>query len=186
MRKPAGFTLVELLVVVALFAILVILIVGIFLSNSRFYETQTGEVRAINATREAADRLNEYTRGAIEFVSSYVYNSVNYTSGTGTVILKLPSLDAAKNVIANTYDYVIFGANPNASNRLELIVDPHPSSIRLPRVLQVSDKLTAVNFTYDNPDFAQARRVSYDMQVTEFGRSQASEQVFGSATLRNK
>lgn len=181
-----GFTLAEILIVCGLFAILITIGAGIFLSHNRFYENQAGEISSINSTREAADRINEYARAAIILVSSYTYNSVLYTSGSQIVIFGLPAIDSANNIIEGSFDYVIIGANPVHPNRMELIVDPNPSSARIARNLLLTDRLTSLTFTYDNQDFSQVRKISYEFRVTDIGRSPGTERVFGSSTLRNK
>ncbi len=181
-----GFTLGELTVVIALFSVLITVGVGIFLYNNRFYETQSGEIFSITATREASDRINEYARAAVAFEPSRIYDGRNYTTGTQVVILKLPALDAADQVISEKFDYAIIGSNPSNAKRLELILDPDAVSSRGARLLLLSERLTSINFTYDDPNLALARKLSYEIVVTDIGRSPGSEQIFGSATLRNK
>lgn len=181
-----GFTLAEVIVVTALLAILMTLGVGIFLSNNRFYETQTGEVTSINSTRQAGDKINEYTRTALAFVTSRVHNSITYTAGAQTLILQLPAVDSSSEIIAGVYDYVIVSIDPNNSSRLILIVDSNPFSDRPAQLLELTNKLSILNFTYDNADLALARKVNYQIKVQETTRYPASEEVFGAASLRNK
>ena len=159
--RGAGFTLAEVVVVILLLALMLSIGSAIFIYNNRFYETQTGEVFSITATREAADRINEYGRQAVGISNSYIYNFITYTTGAQTVIFQVPSLDSSNQVITGSYDYVIIGANPGVANRLELIVVPAAGSFRPARNLLLSDKLTALNYTYNNPDLALARRVDY-------------------------
>lgn len=180
-----GFTLAEVLVVIFLFVILIMTVVGIFLYNNRFYENQSGEIASIHAAREASDRVNEFARQALFIESSYTYNSVNYNTGPGTVIFRLPALEADDDIIVGVYDYAVIGASSTVPNLLELISAPHPSSARPARYLLLSDKLTALTFTYDNANLALAKNISYDITVTETGRHPAEERVRGSATLRN-
>lgn len=181
-----GFTLAELLVVVALAAILMMFGAQIFLMNNRFYENQTQEILSVNSTREAADRINEYGRAASSFVNSYVYSSVTYNTGAQTVIFRLPSINSSGGVISGVFDYVIVSVDPGNSSRLVLIVDPGAGSVRRARNLQLTDKLVAINFTYDNTDLALAKKVTYDFTVMYPGRSAASEQVHGAVNFRNK
>ena len=186
--KPVetGFTLAEVAVVVLLMVLIISAGAGVLIYNNRFYETQSGEIFSVNATREAADRLNEYGRQAVAVVSSYTYSSTSYITGGQTVIFQISSLDIDDAVIPGSYDYVIIGANPNTPSRLELIVDPALGSSRPARNLLLSGKLTTVNFVYDNSDFALTRRVDYTILVTDVGRSPGQEQISGSVTLRNK
>lgn len=180
-----GFTLAEVLVVTFLFVTLIVIATGIFLYNNRFYENQSGEIASIQAVREAGDRINEFARQALAMEAAYTYNSINYNTGPSTVIFRLPALEADDDVIAGVYDRVIIGASSTAPNLLELISAPHPSSARPGRYLLLSDKLTALNFTYDNANLTLAKSITYDITVKETGRHPAQERVRGSATLRN-
>ena len=180
-----GFTLVEVLVVTALVVVLVLIGTGVFLANNLFYENQTGKVSAVNATREAADRIAQFGRGAESLVSTYTYASITYNTGTGTVIFKLPSLDASDQIISGTYDYAMVTLDPVSPSKLWLIVDANPTSSRPERTLLLTDKLTSINFTYNNPDLTIANSVTYNLVVTSAGRNPATEQVYGRVTLRN-
>jgi len=183
-ERLSGFTLAEVAVVVLLMALIISVGAGVLIYNNRFYETQSGEIFSVNATREAADRINEYGRQATDVESAYTYSSISYLTGSQTVIFRVPSLDINNAIIPSSYDYVIIGANPNDASRLELIVNPAAGSSRPARNLLLSDKLTTVNFVYDNSDLA--RRVDYTIHVTDAGRSPGQEQISGSVTLRNK
>ncbi|MDZ4243601.1 MAG: prepilin-type N-terminal cleavage/methylation domain-containing protein [Candidatus Doudnabacteria bacterium] len=186
-KSGAGFTLAEILVVIALLVILITIGVQIFLYNNRFYENQAGEIFSITATRETADRINEYARAAVALENTHLYGSTTYATDAQTVIFRIPGIDAAGQTISGVYDYAIMGPNPSDTKRLELIVDsPDPASVREPRLLLLTDKLTSIAFTYDNADPALVRKVDYEIIVTHTGRTPASEQIFGSATLRNK
>ena len=180
-----AFTLAEVIVVIALMTILMLVGAGIYLSNNQFYRTTSGELQAINATRSAADRVNEFARGAASGVASYTYNSVVYTAGSDIMILKVPSIDASRNIINGSYDYVVFGRDPGNSSRLILLTDAASGSARPERLLQITDKLSAISITWDNVDLALAKNVSYSITVSETGPNPASEQIYGSATLRN-
>lgn len=181
-----GFTLVEVIVVTGLVAILVVVGGGIYLANSRFYETQSGEILAIHNTREVGDRLSDYGRGAVAILSSYTYNSVVYNTGADTVIFQVPSQNQSGGIISGSFDYVIVGTDPANASRLLLIVDPAAGSKRLPRTRELTNQLASLGFTYDNADLSQAKNMTYQITVTQSGRSPGSEQIFGGVTLRNK
>lgn len=179
MKKLIGFTLAEVLIVVALFAILTSVAAGVFIYHNRFYDKEAAEIFSVNETREAADRIDELGRAATEFVSSYVYSSVTYSLGPVMLVLKLPAIDGAGNIVSGQYDYAIISRNPGEANKLELIIDAAAVSSRKDRLLLLSDKLTAINFTYDSADPGLARTVTYEITA-------GAQTVYGSAFLRNK
>src|SRR3989344_1376238 len=188
-RKPqAAFTLPEVLVVIALVAVMSSLLAGIFLSNNRFYENQSGEIQAVSAARQAADYLNEAGRASTSLSASIVYSWTTYTQGANLVIFQMPALDASKAIIAGTYDYVILGRDPDNPfpTRLIYIVSAAPGSYRKSRLVELSNKLASINFTYDNADPNIARNINYDLTLTYAGRTPGSETVHGGVSLRNK
>lgn len=180
-----GFTLVEIIVVVAISVVLILVGTGIFLSNGRFYENQKGEIMSVNATREAADRVNEFARGADSILSSRIFGGTNYTTDAAGVIFRLPAIDSSGNLLAAAYDHIFFGRDPGNASRLLLIVDGAAGSLRGSRTLEVSNRLAAVTLAYDDADPTLAGQVIYTITVTETGRSPGSEEVTGTATLRN-
>lgn len=181
-----GFTLAEVLVVTALFAILAVLGAEIFLQNNRFYETQGGEILSISATRESGNKIEEFTRMGIAFENSHAYAGTTYTLGPTAVVVKMPAVDAAGNVISGAFDYAIVAANPVAAAKLEFILDADAASARRDRLVLLSDKLSSLNFTYDNADPAAARQVEYEIAIQQTGRNPAGERLYGRVTLRNK
>lgn len=180
-----AFTLIEVIIVIAIMVIVMMVCVGLFLANNRFYSTSSGEIRSVNATRDAADRLGEYARGADELVASRVFGSFTYITGATAVVMRLPSIDSPGNLVAGSYDYVMLGRDTGNASRLLLIMDGAAGSARKDRTLEITDRLSAISLTYDNADPALANQIVYTITVTQSGPNAASEQVTGTATLRN-
>ena len=181
-----GFTLAEILVVTAIAAILMVVGAAIYLSNNRFYQNQSAEIRVVSNTRQAADRISEFGRNAVGIESSYVYDSVTYATGATAAVLKVPSINSSGGVISETYDYIIVAQDPDDSSRLILIADPAPGSNRAERVLELTDRLDLINFIYDNVTPSLAKNVNFQIRVRDNGPFPASEEVYGGVTLRNK
>lgn len=184
--KAAGFTLVEILVVTGLVGILMVIGVAIYLANNRFYETESGEIFSVANTRDAADKISEYGRLAAGLVSSHVYASVTYNTGATAAVFRVPSINSSGQIITGTYDYVVIGRDPENSSRLILILDADPGSSRTERTLQLTDKLAALSFTYDDADPSFAKNMNFEIRVTQTGRYPATEQIYGGVTFRNK
>ena len=159
---------------------------GVLISNNRFYSSQSGEIKSINSTREAGDKINEFARSANSFVVSHIYSSVTYTTGSALVVFQIPSIDSSGGIVASTYDYAIIGQDPNDSSRLLMVMDADAASDRKDRLVELSDKLSSISFIYDNIDLSLAKNIIYDITVTEdLGANPASEHVTSSATIRN-
>src|SRR3989338_5696796 len=183
-RKNTAFTLLEVVVVIGLIALMAIFVVGIMIANNRFFNNQTGEITAISGTRQIADRILEYGRLAVSVASSYTYNTVDYSSGATSVIFQIPSINSAGQVLT-TYDYVIITKDSVNPLRLLLFLVPDAASARVPRNVELTNKLGDVLFTYD-PNAASADAVNYSIQINMGGPSGAAETVEGRVTLRKK
>ena len=181
-----GFTLIEMLVVIGLVGLLSVFAAGIFISNNRFYQNQSGEIEAISGTRAIADHINEYGRLGDSIVASRTYNSTLYTTGATTVIFRIPSVDASNAIIASTYDYGYVTRDPSNTSRLVLMLELGAGSARKARNIQLTDKLSTVSFTYDNATPSQAGNVTYQIIINTGGKYPGIEDVRGGVTLRNK
>src|SRR3989344_3878698 len=178
-NRHGGFTVAEILVVIAILAVISVLLVGIFLANSRFYENQSGEIQAVSATRLATDYLNDAGRASVSLAASIIYSGTTYTQGPTLVIFKMPALDTSKNIISGSYDYIVLGRDPGNTSRLVYVVSASAGSYRKSRLLELSNKLTSINFTYDNADPNIAKNVNYDVTLTYDGRTPGTEKIYG-------
>lgn len=185
MKKKHGFTLIEIVVVIAIIGLLSSFVASIFIYNNRFYNRESGKISAISETRSIADKIEEYGRGASAFLPTYTYNSVVYTAGSALAVLRLPAMNASGDLVPGVSDHVVVGRDPSNATRLLLILDAGTGSVRKDRILEVSKKLTLVNFSYDHADFAQTKNMTFQVQITYPGKYPAVETVTGGVTLRN-
>lgn len=175
-----------MLVVIAIASVLSVFAAGIFIANNRLYQNQSGEITAVSATRQIADRVNEYGRTAVGIVASRAYGGTTYTTSAETVIFQVPSVDASNQIIANTYDYAFVTKDLSNASRLLLMLEVNAASARLARNTELTDKLSIVSFTYDNATPSLANNVTYRVKVDTGGRSPGIEDLRGGITLRNK
>lgn len=176
----------ELVVVIGILALLAIFLLGILVSNNRFYANQSDEIRAISGTRIISDRIAEFTRAAVNVLANYTYSGVNYVSDADTIVFQIPAVDASWNIISATYDTVIITEDTADPSRLLLLLDPGASSARRARNLELTGKLDTVSFTYSPGAPPAAQKVDYLIRINMGGSSPAVEYVEGSVTLRNK
>jgi len=125
-RLRNGFSLIETLV-----AISISITVGIVISQSFFNGWQTqlsqetyGELQ--RAGRFTLDEISKQIWGASTIVSAITLNSVTYTSGADTVVLRLPPIGGNDEIVTGD-DYLIFNENGTVIERL---VSAHAGSTR--------------------------------------------------------
>ena len=179
LKKSRGFTLIELVVVIALVVGVSLVLVNLFIGQNRIYKTQTSELNVTNGARAALDEIDAQVRAANQVVASYS----TYNSGPQTLILQTPSVDAQNKIISATFDNVVFYLSNGDLMRL---IAAHPSSSRAGGTKKMAGSVTSLNFTYDNGNFALVKQVSTDLTVAESAGSQTrSVSASSKAKLRN-
>jgi len=129
-ENKKGFTLVEVMfstvIGVIILGMVMILYVGV--NNSMTMGLALMEINSDG--RLAMDRIVRDVRWATQVVTSRTVTSTNYVTGDDELIIEIPSIDSSGDVIASTYDYVIYTLDASDSTRLRKIVDPDVSSNR--------------------------------------------------------
>lgn len=143
-----GITLTEILVTLAITAVVGTLLVTIFSQNNRLFYNQQTKVSHGISSNEAINQIDDGIRGAVTVESQYPAQNPNYISGVSTLILKLPSIDTSGNVISTTFDYMIFSIDPSIPTILRQIVYTDPQSARSSANKVISTNLKSLNITY--------------------------------------
>lgn len=182
--QNSGFTLIETIIVVALFAIMIVAIFGLFDYHAKIYKYQEALVRVSGSARSALNAIQFYTLQAHAVLASQTVNGTAYTSnGSSTMILQLPALNGSGNIISNTWDYVVF--HVNGANLIETI-QADPASSRNSGDVLLSDSLQSIVFTYDNNSFPLVGKVTLSLQTTQqLVSGTVSFQTEGTFSLRN-
>ncbi|HEV8601352.1 MAG TPA: prepilin-type N-terminal cleavage/methylation domain-containing protein [Patescibacteria group bacterium] len=179
LKKSGGFTLIELVVVIALVVGVSLVLVNLFIGQNRIYKTQTSELNVTNGARTALDEVDALVRAADQVVASFS----TYNTGPQTLVLQTPSINAQNQIIPATFDNVVFYLSNGDLMRL---VGANPSSSRAGGTKKLAGGVTSLNFTYDNGNFALVKQVSTDLTVTESAGSQTrSVSASSKAKLRN-
>ncbi len=159
-RNQEGFTLVEIVIVVALFAILIFAFLGLYDDHGKLFNFENGVIRTSGGNRQALNEMRTLVLQSKLVLASRTFSGTVYTSGPSTMILQIPSIDASNNVIAGTWDYAVFYAS---GTRLYRILEANASSVRKSNTKLLSDTLSAVTFTYNSTDFAEVNTVDVDL-----------------------
>ncbi|MDD2823300.1 MAG: type II secretion system protein [Candidatus Daviesbacteria bacterium] len=142
-----GFTLVEILIVTAIFLIVGTVLAGILVNNTGIYNSQSSLVTSGLNTNDAIHEIENFTRQASSVVSGYPDVSPTYISNSTTLVLKVPAFNAL-GVIANTYDYVVFTKDNAKTNLLWEYIFPDALSDRSSQNRVLSSILQSVEFIY--------------------------------------
>lgn len=119
--NPKGLTLVELLVVLALSALIILALVTLYTSGQRYFINQDAQAKVLREGRYVLDWIARDIKEAVQVVPSWN----GHTTSTNCLILKVPSVDASGLIldIENHFDYIIYRRKPEDPKRLERILD---------------------------------------------------------------
>ncbi len=170
-RRTAGLSLMEMMVVIGIMMFLLVIITQIFALNYDIFAKQSkrtdNEVGAILT----AKTISQMARGALSVEASRTIDGTLYTSSDSQLVLKMPAVDAANNIIVNAFDYVAFFRSPTQPTRIMAATEADAGSVRQTNTRLITDFNTALVFRYNNPVPADADRVSLLVINTQTQRS---------------
>lgn len=182
-KFQGGFTIIEVVITIALTAILLLALFSLFDWHNRLFYFQQAEVYVSGSARSSLNDLSTYIAQSSAVLDTHTFGSNNYSSGANTIVLQLPSTDASGNILANTFDYVAFYTT---GGQLMEQVLPASGSFRTAVTKQLSDTLNTITFTYDDPDFDQVKNVTIDIATqAKAGKQTINYTLHQKVFLRN-
>ncbi|MFA5134055.1 MAG: type II secretion system protein [Patescibacteria group bacterium] len=176
-----GFTLLEVVIVLAIFTILAVVISSLYIYHSNLYriEEAAGDIKMqktifIKNFRETAEI-------AIAVEAERSIDGILHQSSSSTVIFKLPSIDENKNILTNLFDYSVFY---KSNKNLYMETEADPASIRKNIKKKISDSADSLVFRYNSATPASASLVGVSLFLTR--GTLFKEEISTSARLKNK
>lgn len=163
MKIVRGFTLIEMLITVALSAILMLATLKLYVVYGRIVTSQKSTIEVSLGGNSIMDAVRAAGSQAEHVVAAHAFSGTNYDSSTTTVIFEIPAIDASGSVIAGTYDYVGIHASSTAVYRF---VDAAPGSSRVSGEKRLTNVLGALSFGYDTQSFPSVTNVAVDATTT--------------------
>jgi type II secretory pathway pseudopilin PulG len=164
MIKQKGFTIVEIVVVMALIIAIMVGMFALFTSHNKIYNYETALIKATGSARTAMNEISTYALQSYRVVASQTINGTAYTSGANTVIFQIPAFDASGNAISNTYDYAAFSLS---GTTLTEDLQAAASSSRKTVTKAVSKSVSALAITYDSATWTSVKKVTVDLTTSE-------------------
>ena len=122
--RERGMTLIEMLIVVALSAIVIIAVLEIYAEGQKYFFNQNSRADAIEEIRTDMARISRDIRDATNISNTATdYNGQDYTTNNYCLILEVPSIDGAGLTIAGSFDSIVDNYD-ETENRLLKIVTP--------------------------------------------------------------
>ncbi len=158
--QTRGYTLVEMVLVIAIFILLGLALMNMSLYYNNFFNVQTASVDVAGSARDIMTDMQSSLLQADAVASSHTYAGTTYTSSSTALVLQLPSIDNSGNIISNTYDYYIYYASSTNAYR---IIDANGSSVRISGKKRMSDVLNSMTFTYNGSPITASTKIVVDL-----------------------
>ncbi len=160
--KKLGFTVVEILVVVAIFVLIITVFFDLFYNYGQVFRTESARVDIAGSARDAMQSLNTYALQADKILSSRMIATTTYSSGPTAVVFELPAVDSSGEIVSGVFDYVVFYlSGKNFYQRTEA----NSASNRASGLRWLGGNIAAITLTYDSVDLTQAISIDVDVQT---------------------
>lgn len=185
-RDERGVTVMETLVIIVVMTVIMLLVTQIFaLSYDVFYK-QGARIEVATDAALAARAIAEAARGATRVVDAATINGTAYASSADTLVLELPSVDAASDIIVASFDMVAFTRDATDPSLLIVDTEAAAGSARVSGTRVLAEDATALVFRYNDPVITDATRVSALFKNERAVRGASFESTGWSAlSLRN-
>lgn len=188
-----GLSLAEVLVVVSISAIVGVLLVSFVVQNNNLFISQTAKVSQGLSANQASSQISEAIKqaSAVAAVCLPPSCSTEYISSLSVLVLTLPAINAAGDVIENIVDYLVISADSSNSRVLRKLVFPNSLSSRKAANQVLATKLLQLKFIYLDSSGNQvsptsASRVNFTVNLLEkAGFSSEQSSASGQVNLRN-
>lgn len=181
-----GASVVEAAIYSAIFALIFIVIISLFLSHSRLFDIETSRKDVVYQNIKALNKISQELRYAKNILSSQTINGALYTSSSNTLVVRLLSIDANQNILSGCYDYIAFYFDA-VNSKLYSDTQPDSQSSRLAGKNLVGEFVQKIFFRYNSDNLAQANLAEIYLSTEKESRGQ--KQIFTNSTaiyLRNK
>ena len=195
-KKQKGVSLIEILIGLAIVAIIGLLAASVYFTQSRLFGRQTTQIDVATQNKLALEEMVNVIRSAESVVASCC--SPVETTSADTLVLRLWTTNASGNPqdppaspAPQDYDYIIYKRDTSDTTKLIKKTVPAAESSRPGSTDVLAIKIGNENgdlvFNLDNADPAMAREVTVTLSTEAqiLNETQASTNT-ASAVLRNK
>ncbi|MBI5038086.1 MAG: hypothetical protein HZC01_05290 [Candidatus Kerfeldbacteria bacterium] len=156
--------LVTLIIVVIIFSI----VFASYLTYINVYKVQLVRNTLSTELSRIFAVSTKSVRGATEVVASLTIGGNTYTTGSHTVIVKSPAIDANDLIVNNAYDYFILTSPVGTPNSLVMITEADPASARSSTTTTLTTHLSSLQINYDSETTVDISRVELILSLSQF------------------
>ncbi len=161
-----GFTLIEIMIATTIFLMITGIVTMAFISSQRSFTTGVALMDVSNDALTAVNSLESDLNWASLVEPSHGFVSGNYSTGDNQLVLLLPSMDSAGDIIDGQYDYVAYYLDGTDPTLLDREVSPSGSSSRTSTVHVVARNVSTLNFSFDGTNLSSVANLGLVDNVT--------------------
>jgi len=192
-KSIRGFTLVEIMIATGVSLIIVGIIVEVLMTSQRSFSTGVGLMRVHSNARLAMDQLTRDVKWARQIATSVTIGGTTYTTGDNELVLEVPSLDASGEILAVTFDTIVYHLTGASPDQIERIVSPDGASSRLSEEKIVANEVTAFDLSSGGVGLSSIANlqsvndisITVTTSITVIGDQSVQETLSSRAKLRN-
>lgn len=182
-----GFTLVEILVVITIFAAVGIVITNLFIGHNNLYYFSSAEVNGDSQARLAMDRMVGMTREAESIVASRLFSGTVFSSGASTLVERLKTVNSSNDFVTGSYDYVVYYLDSLDPSKLMETVEAGPQSRRVSSTRLLANNVQNLNFVYTPSDLSSAKTITIGLLIrSQLRNSTSTVDLSSSVKIRGK
>jgi prepilin-type N-terminal cleavage/methylation domain-containing protein len=176
-----GFTIIETIITLSIFAIVSIIIASLYIYHSNLYRIESADAGIKTQKTIFIKNFRETAEAASAIAAEMTIGGTPHVSSSSTAIFKISSVDADGNIISNKFDYIVFY---KTANNLYMETGADPASQRKNLQRKLSDKTDSLIFRYNAavPSSASLITASLTLKAGELFQ----DTISSSASLRNK
>lgn len=183
--QQQGFTIMEVVIVIALFAIILVALLSLFDWHQKIFILEQADVRATSSVRSTMNNMSKYVAQASNIEASRTIAGTSYSTDNDCVVVKIPGLDGSGNLLSGIFDYMAFCLTSGSVNQ---VTEAGSGSVRIPGSKRLAENVQTFALTYNNGDVTAATAVTIDLQtrVTTRNTSAATARATDTIFLRNR
>jgi Tfp pilus assembly protein PilW len=175
-------------------------IVSLYVAGRQSFTMGTASADVHRSARIGMDWMAKEIKSAAQVETSRTISGTTYTSGANVLVLKVPSIDASKDVIDSDsdgnpdyYDYIVYHLKATDLTKLERIVGADSQSYRPSDTRTIASDINSLTFGYLDaggstvtPANATKVTISVVTRKTFFSDRASQETLSSEVKLRNK
>jgi prepilin-type N-terminal cleavage/methylation domain-containing protein len=181
-RARSGFTFIETLIVVALFALMMSTLSLLYISFSTSTVSQKSLAESTARATRAAISIHADVSQAYTLVPSYAFSGTTYFSGPTTLILALPGIGASGGALSDVSDHVLYYLSGTDLHRL---IEVGAGSSRAAGSKLLDNAVASLSFTYDSTDFTTVTQVTTNIVNAPGGHTDVHSEITDISHLIN-